>query len=57
MTFETSKCGSHKTKPRPIMSMAALRRADLAVGVVLRTTEAEVGVATELESALLLLDF
>ena len=32
-TFETSKCGSHKTNPRPIMSMAALLKAlFLAVG-------------------------
>ncbi len=32
-TFDTSKCGSQRTKPRPMMSMAALLKALLAVGV------------------------
>ena len=56
-TFDTSKCGSHRTKPRPMMSMAALLKALLAVGVdrklfEFEPPEAEVGVATALESAL-----
>jgi len=59
-TFDTSRCGSHKTNPRPIMSIAALLKALLAVGVDClfimfedEPPDAEVGVATALESVLL----
>ena len=59
LTFDTSKCGSQRTNPRPIMSMAALLKALLAVGVDRKwftfEPETEVGVATALESVLLLL--
>ena len=54
-TLDTSRCGSQRTKPRPIRSMAALRKAVLAVGVFFSmVVEAvEVGVLTDVELALL----